>query len=402
MPLPTRDVIGILTDNLRLRGSVLPIPARRATRWARELDLPRGGETVLYTGMMYQLIPYIERLVDLERRIGDSPLSRFSGVARRANRLVNGAALVARPSAAERAEYDRVPANVAKLLRNAGVEFGYLYEDDLYSGALAHDLGADSVVAAHAQRVARSFRRYGVKEVITIDPHTTTMLRSVYPTLVEDYDVRVRSYLEVLAKRGSPAQQQAVGRGRAPRLVRVRAVRECRERASRSARRDRPRGCRAEPCREIDVVLRGPGGGAVPRQGGGRRLEAGRAAGRSRARLRDDVPDLPGQPSASRRRERCASGISPSTWSKRRHPLVAEGGCRIGDCRAFARDGAAPESNRASLGLPDLTGFEDHWLEPELLGAVLALLAFRSASATVCATVRGAAMAVLAVQKGLV
>ncbi len=212
MPLPTRDVIGILTDNLRLRGSVLPIPARRATRWARELDLPRGGETVLYTGMMYQLIPYIERLVTLEHRLGDSPLARFSGVARRVNRFVNGAALIARPSAGERAEYDRVPANVAKLLQLAGVEFGYLYEDDLYSGALAHDLGADAVVAAHARKVAESFRRHGVKEVITIDPHTTTMLRSVYPTLVDDYDVRVRSYLEVLAERRPHAETQLSGK----------------------------------------------------------------------------------------------------------------------------------------------------------------------------------------------
>ena len=99
MPLPVRDVVGILADNLRLRGSVLPMPARRATRWARDLDLPRGGETVLYTGMMYQLIPYIERLVALEQQLGDSRLVRFSGLARRANRLVNGASLVARPRA---------------------------------------------------------------------------------------------------------------------------------------------------------------------------------------------------------------------------------------------------------------------------------------------------------------
>ena len=206
MALATRDVVGILADNLRLRGSVLPIPARRATRWARELDLPRGGETVLYTGMMYQLVPYIERLVALEQRVGDSRLARFSGVARRLNRLVNGAALVARPSARERREYDRVPTNVARLLRQAGVEFGYLYEDDLYSGALAHDLGADEVVAAHARRVARIFREHGVREVITIDPHTTTMLRSVYPKLVDGYDVRVRSYLEVLAEQGLPVR----------------------------------------------------------------------------------------------------------------------------------------------------------------------------------------------------
>jgi len=78
MPLPTGDVIGILADNLRLRGSVLPIPKRNATRWARGLNLPRGGETVLYTGQMYQLIPYIEGLVKTEQRLGDSPVSRLT------------------------------------------------------------------------------------------------------------------------------------------------------------------------------------------------------------------------------------------------------------------------------------------------------------------------------------
>jgi len=202
MPLRTGDVVGILADNLRIRGSVLPIPARQATSWARELELPRGGETVLYTGLMYQLIPYIERLVALEQRLGDTPLARFSGVGRRINRIVNGVALVARPSARERAEYDRVPVNVARLLRWAGVEFGYLYEDDLYAGALAHDLGADQAVAEHARRVCTLLRKHGVREVITIDPHTTNMLRSVYPTLVTGYDIRVRSYLEVLAERG--------------------------------------------------------------------------------------------------------------------------------------------------------------------------------------------------------
>ncbi len=204
MALPTRDVVGILADNLRLRGSVLPIPASAAAGWARDLDLPRGGETVIYTGLMYQLVPYIERLVALEERLGDTPLARFAGIGRRVNRFVNGVAFVARPSVRERAEYDRVPANVARLLRAAGVEFGYLYEDDLYAGALAYDLGADDAVAAHAHRVAALLRKHGVREVITIDPHTTNMLRSVYPRLVDGFDVRVRTYLEVLAERDMP------------------------------------------------------------------------------------------------------------------------------------------------------------------------------------------------------
>ena len=41
-----------------------------------------------------------------------------------------------------------------------------------------------------------------MKTVITIDPHTTTMLRSVYPRILDGYDIEVRSYLEVLAEKG--------------------------------------------------------------------------------------------------------------------------------------------------------------------------------------------------------
>jgi Fe-S oxidoreductase len=212
MPLPTGDVIGILADNLRLRGSVLPVSSGHATRWARGLGLPRGGETVLYTGQMYQLTPYIEGLVGAEQRFGASPLARLTGLGRRLNRLVDVSALLARPSRSERERFDEVPRAVAQLLRDAGVEFGCLYEDDLYSGALAYDLGLDVVVAAHAGRVHAILRRHGVRRVITIDPHTTNMLRSVYPQLVDDWDVEVRSYLEVLAEEGSAAAVEPLDR----------------------------------------------------------------------------------------------------------------------------------------------------------------------------------------------
>jgi Fe-S oxidoreductase len=201
MPLPTGDVIGILADNLRLRGSVLPLSKRNATRWARGLDLPRGGDTVLYTGMMYQLIPYIEGLVKAEKRLGDSPLAKLTFLGRKINKIINISAFMARPSAKLKAVYNQVPINVARLLKQAGVEFGYLYHDDLYSGALAHDLGADEVVVEHARRVYGVLKKRGVKTLITIDPHTTNMLRSVYPKLIPGYDIQVKTYLEVLAEK---------------------------------------------------------------------------------------------------------------------------------------------------------------------------------------------------------
>jgi Fe-S oxidoreductase len=198
MALPVGDVVGILGDNLRLRGSVLPLSRRNATGWSRGLDLPRGGDTVLYTGLMYQLVPGIEALVALEERLGRSRLAGLTGLGRRVNRVVNVSAPVVLAARRKRAPYEAILRDVAVLLREAGVRFGYLYEDDLYSGALAWDLGLDDVVARHAQRVAETFRRHGVKTAITVDPHTTNMLRSVYPELLGGFDVEVRSYLELL------------------------------------------------------------------------------------------------------------------------------------------------------------------------------------------------------------
>jgi len=60
---------------------VLPLSTKVATKWTEGLDLPRGGETVLYTGMMYQLIPYIEGLVKAEMKFGDSWLAKYTGSA---------------------------------------------------------------------------------------------------------------------------------------------------------------------------------------------------------------------------------------------------------------------------------------------------------------------------------
>ncbi len=202
MPLATSDTVGILADNLRLRRSVLPIPAANAIRWTEGLHLARGGERVLYTGQMYQLIPYIEQMVATQEKLGDSWLAGFTGFGRRVNRVLNITSFMAHPGVDERSVYDRIPHNVALLLRRAGVEFGSLFDEDLYSGALIYDLGVDEVLKAHAQKVYEVFQKYGVKEAITIDPHTTNMLRTVYPTLIPGYDLRVRSYLEVLADLG--------------------------------------------------------------------------------------------------------------------------------------------------------------------------------------------------------
>jgi hypothetical protein len=201
MSIPIEATLGMLGDNLRRRHSVLPISRRKASAWARGLGLPRGGKVVLYTGQMFQLVPSINALSGQLARAEGTWMARYFGFARRMNRLVNLAGLMARPSSEEDREYREPLRQIALLLKAAHVEFGYLYEDDLYAGALAYDEGLDDTLRGHAQTVYARMRAHGVEEVITVDPHTTHLLRSVYPTIVPGYTLKVRTYLEVLAER---------------------------------------------------------------------------------------------------------------------------------------------------------------------------------------------------------
>ena len=105
-----------------------------------------------------------------------------------------------------------------------------------------------------------------------IDPHTTTMLRTAYPKLVPGYDVRVRSYLEVLAERGLPAAAPLRGT-----VVIHDSCVYARNENVIQALRSRGAGqtvvtetCGGRP------VLRRPRRGALSRQGGRGRRQAGR------------------------------------------------------------------------------------------------------------------------------
>jgi Fe-S oxidoreductase len=209
MPLPIGPVLGILSDNLRKRGSVLPLSKSGATGWAKGLNIPRGGKTVLYTGLMYQLIPAIDALAGQMARFEDSSITRFFGLGRLVNQFINLSFFMA-PTASKkmRQENDQVLRNIAGMLGKAGVEFGYLYDRELYSGALIYDGGMDESFGIHARRVFDVFRRNGVRRVITVDPHTTNILRDVYPKFIEDFDLEVENYMEVLAERGLAVVQQ--------------------------------------------------------------------------------------------------------------------------------------------------------------------------------------------------
>ncbi len=172
------------------------VPSRSAMfRWARNSGIPRNGETILYTGQMYQTMAYSIPLARLlHSRVGGSDFAlalamRFPSLSRVA------ALLKDRKLAAEMDGYLR---DIAFLLKHAGIEFGYLYEEEMYPGTLLNDMGFADSFTTYAGRLSDSFRGHGVKRIITVDPHTHDLLKNTIPSVVPDFDFEVTHYLELL------------------------------------------------------------------------------------------------------------------------------------------------------------------------------------------------------------
>ncbi|MEM1610955.1 MAG: (Fe-S)-binding protein [Sulfolobales archaeon] len=168
-------------------------------KWALDLGLKRGGDTILYTGCLYQLMSYTESLVRLYERLGRFGRNAARMLTKISERVL--AWLIARFIALDDDVYNysvRSLRGIAEILRRSGVEFGYLYEGDIYSGIYLYELGLEEDFARHAQTVYNIFRSAGVKRVITVDPHTTYVLKEIYPRYIDSYQLEVFHYLEVI------------------------------------------------------------------------------------------------------------------------------------------------------------------------------------------------------------
>ncbi len=112
-------------------------------------------------------------------------LSRFAG-------------FVIKPSRADIDRTNNILKNIARSLMKAGISFGFLYEDEPYSGALLHEIGAEDAFLEYFENtVLKTFRKYGIRRIITIDPHTHNILTNVAPNYFK-LDFEVVNYLDLV------------------------------------------------------------------------------------------------------------------------------------------------------------------------------------------------------------
>lgn len=197
----------LIEKNAKRSWNPLGVKEDYCSSWTEGMSFPEKGDTLLYTGCLYQMIPYIDMFARLLKGLENMNPALFS-IAMKINELADSLGLDAigllasiEISKKDRERYFNIVRNIAKALTAAGVKFAYMREEP-YNGVLYHDLGMDDLFGAHVRRLAKKIKETGAKRVITVDPHTTYMLNYLIREFVEDFDVEVVHYMDVLLERG--------------------------------------------------------------------------------------------------------------------------------------------------------------------------------------------------------
>jgi Fe-S oxidoreductase len=210
-----RDIIDLIAANVKKTRNPFGMPNSQLNTWWREMPgfTRRPGDPLLFTGLMYQAIPYIEATTRRLERLEGSRYAeylRFGRLSRYIPSFLVGRGFSLMTSKAERQQFNGILQAICRLLTQSEVSFFYHPEMDFYSGVLLYDLGDQEGFVEHARFVARTLQLHGVKKVITVDPHTTYALKELYPKYA-GVSFEVEPYFALLQPRGVSG-----GNGRPP------------------------------------------------------------------------------------------------------------------------------------------------------------------------------------------
>ena len=106
----------------------------------------------------------------------------------------------------------KVAQAVAKLMKQAGVNFGILGEEEMCCGDPARRLGAEHIFQMLAMNNIQTFQSYNIKKIVTACPHCFNMLKNEYPQLGGQFEVVHHTcFIKDLIKEGKLNISQSQG-----------------------------------------------------------------------------------------------------------------------------------------------------------------------------------------------
>lgn len=192
-----------LADNIASKDNILGTSKGAGAKWAKELHLPKEMETIFFAGCGYQYNSELESLMSLIRKIDKSAVSTelTMSLASFQKKLGIDASGIYRKVMARGSGADAQPLRDAvKVLDSLGVKFGYLADEEPCCGGLLYFIGLHKEFAKHAQEVYARLKSRGIKRIIGIVPSCTYTLRNLIPDSIDEHDLEVKHFCEVVSE----------------------------------------------------------------------------------------------------------------------------------------------------------------------------------------------------------
>lgn len=192
-----KDMIDLIADNVKKTRSPFGIPKFMANTWWKNTTVDRDGNALLFTGLMYQFLPYIDKTTHYLERYENTGWANYLSYTKYIPKVLSGVGLAFLTSGIEKKACNNILQNIVRILKKSNVDFCYKPKLDDYSGILLYDLGDQDGFVQHAKFVAANLKKAGIKKIITVDPHTTYALKVLYPKYTgESFDVK--TYFELI------------------------------------------------------------------------------------------------------------------------------------------------------------------------------------------------------------
>lgn len=175
----------MIFDNLMESYVPFPMDKKYYSSWTDKL--PKDSNTIIYTSYMYQISSILKRYESLFPKISNVNIPK---------RLMGLSKFLIKPDENDLKRSFNIINNIVNILNKNNVNFGYLYDEEPYSGALLLESGFLSEFKEYGNKLYNFFKSRNIKEIITIDPHTNNALKRLKKLI--NFDIDVKNYIELI------------------------------------------------------------------------------------------------------------------------------------------------------------------------------------------------------------
>jgi len=185
------ESILIVRDNILRYMHPLGLSSKDCSSWCD--GEPR--ETIIYSGCLYTTMEIVHSRGSILNMVTSTPDKKITP---KLARIFMSLGPIYRRVISKRGGriYD-IPRKALAILNHMGLEVGCL-PNEPYVGVLLYELGFHEEFREYVNRVYDVFKEYGVKRVVTLDPHTYELLKYIYPKYIDGYNLEILNFLDLI------------------------------------------------------------------------------------------------------------------------------------------------------------------------------------------------------------